>query len=84
MSGYAPRAHQLLRQGLDALADAVGPACEDGELISTLTVVEGASRRLDRIVVGPGLHVAETGVHASLNARTASDHLPVWAELKLQ
>ncbi|WP_156679713.1 endonuclease/exonuclease/phosphatase family protein [Sphingomonas profundi] len=38
--------------------------------------------RLDRIVVGEGLTVAETGVHRSLHARTASDHLPIWARLR--
>lgn len=37
--------------------------------------------RLDRIVVSEGVRVAETGVHHSMNARTASDHLPVWARL---
>jgi endonuclease/exonuclease/phosphatase family metal-dependent hydrolase len=37
--------------------------------------------RLDRIMVSPGLHVAQGGVHASATARHASDHLPVWAEL---
>ncbi len=37
--------------------------------------------RLDRIIVSPGLTVAETGVHRSMSARTASDHLPVWARL---
>ncbi|TVV73784.1 endonuclease/exonuclease/phosphatase family protein [Sphingomonas solaris] len=37
--------------------------------------------RLDRIVVSQDLRVAETGVHRSASARTASDHLPVWARL---
>ncbi|WP_423602966.1 endonuclease/exonuclease/phosphatase family protein [Sphingomonas sp. MS122] len=35
--------------------------------------------RLDRIMVSPELAVAESGVHDSAAARTASDHLPVWA-----
>lgn len=39
--------------------------------------------RLDRIMVSHGVTVAETGVHRSALARTASDHLPVWAELSL-
>jgi len=38
--------------------------------------------RLDRIMVSPDLDVSESGVHMSLNARTASDHLPVWATLR--
>jgi endonuclease/exonuclease/phosphatase family metal-dependent hydrolase len=39
--------------------------------------------RLDRIMVSEGVEVAETGVHRSALARTASDHLPVWADLAL-
>jgi endonuclease/exonuclease/phosphatase family metal-dependent hydrolase len=38
--------------------------------------------RLDRIMVSPDLKIAEAGVHESLHARTASDHLPVWAAIK--
>lgn len=34
---------------------------------------------LDRIMVGQGLTVRESGVHCSALARRASDHLPVWA-----
>lgn len=37
--------------------------------------------RLDRIMVSAGLDVADCGVHDSAAARTASDHLPVWAML---
>ncbi len=37
--------------------------------------------RLDRIMVSTGLDVADCGVHDSAAARTASDHLPVWAVL---
>jgi endonuclease/exonuclease/phosphatase family metal-dependent hydrolase len=37
--------------------------------------------RLDRIMVTPGLGVAECGVHHSAAARKASDHYPVWANL---
>ncbi|MCW4460571.1 endonuclease/exonuclease/phosphatase family protein [Sphingomonas sp. BT-65] len=35
--------------------------------------------RLDRIMVSSELSVSESGVHDSAAARTASDHLPVWA-----
>ncbi|QIG80322.1 endonuclease/exonuclease/phosphatase family protein [Stakelama tenebrarum] len=38
--------------------------------------------RLDRIMVSDELRIADCGVHHSAAARTASDHLPVWAELK--
>ncbi len=38
--------------------------------------------RLDRIMVSGGLSVEACGVHASPAARKASDHLPIWAELR--
>lgn len=38
--------------------------------------------RLDRIMVSSELRVVDCGVHASAAARTASDHLPVWAVLE--
>jgi endonuclease/exonuclease/phosphatase family metal-dependent hydrolase len=37
--------------------------------------------RLDRMFVSPGITVLESGVHHSLQARNASDHLPVWARI---
>lgn len=37
--------------------------------------------RLDRIMVSQDLAVSKCGVHESPAARTASDHLPVWAAL---
>lgn len=36
---------------------------------------------LDRIMVGEGLNVVDSGVHVSALARRASDHLPVWASV---
>ncbi|WP_294329623.1 endonuclease/exonuclease/phosphatase family protein [uncultured Sphingomonas sp.] len=38
--------------------------------------------RLDRIMVSSDLAIGESGTHHSLAARTASDHLPVWAEVR--
>ena len=38
--------------------------------------------RLDRIMVTPDLRISGAGVHDSAASRTASDHLPVWAELE--
>jgi endonuclease/exonuclease/phosphatase family metal-dependent hydrolase len=38
--------------------------------------------RLDRIIVSRELAVADAGVHRSPGARTASDHLPIWAKLR--
>jgi endonuclease/exonuclease/phosphatase family metal-dependent hydrolase len=38
---------------------------------------------LDRIIVDRRFTIAEAGVHMSEAARTASDHLPIWARLQL-
>lgn len=39
---------------------------------------------LDRIAVGKGLSTAAHGVHAERPAHIASDHLPVWADLRAE
>ena len=39
--------------------------------------------RLDRIASGPGITVLRSGVFDSHLARRASDHLPIWADLRL-
>ncbi len=38
--------------------------------------------QLDRIMFTPDLEVLESGAHDSATARRASDHLPVWADLR--
>ncbi|MDR6850950.1 endonuclease/exonuclease/phosphatase family metal-dependent hydrolase [Sphingomonas sp. BE123] len=38
--------------------------------------------RLDRIMVSPELAIDDCGVNDSAAARTASDHLPVWAAIR--
>ncbi|MDT9597865.1 endonuclease/exonuclease/phosphatase family protein [Sphingosinicella rhizophila] len=38
--------------------------------------------RLDRIMVTPGLEIMASGSHESATARRASDHLPIWAQLR--
>ena len=38
---------------------------------------------LDRILVTDTLRIEAAGVHASAEAKKASDHLPVWARLGL-
>lgn len=38
--------------------------------------------RLDRIMVSHDLTVTDCGVHMSPTARRASDHLPIWAEVR--
>ncbi|MBK7283144.1 MAG: endonuclease/exonuclease/phosphatase family protein [Sphingomonadales bacterium] len=37
--------------------------------------------RLDRIMVGEELRILRSGTHNTAQAKRASDHLPVWAEL---
>lgn len=37
--------------------------------------------RLDRIALGPGLHLAKAGVANGKLSRVASDHLPIWADV---
>ena len=39
--------------------------------------------RLDRMFVSDGISVEDFGVHASFTARSASDHLPVWARIAI-
>ncbi|HEX8535652.1 MAG TPA: endonuclease/exonuclease/phosphatase family protein [Allosphingosinicella sp.] len=38
--------------------------------------------QLDRIMVSEALEIVESGAHQSATARKASDHLPIWAELR--
>ncbi|MEE2862308.1 MAG: endonuclease/exonuclease/phosphatase family protein [Paracoccus sp. (in: a-proteobacteria)] len=39
--------------------------------------------RLDRMAMSTNLDLVETGVFAGAGARDASDHLPIWARIKL-
>lgn len=39
--------------------------------------------RLDRIVLSSEIDLIETGVFAGAEARDASDHLPIWADIRL-
>jgi endonuclease/exonuclease/phosphatase family metal-dependent hydrolase len=38
---------------------------------------------LDRIAIGGGLHLHDAGVHSKAPAAIASDHLPIWAEVRI-
>lgn len=38
---------------------------------------------LDRIAIGTGLHLHDAGIHAAAPAAIASDHLPIWAEVRI-
>jgi len=40
--------------------------------------------RYDRIAVSPGIEVLDCGVFDTELARVASDHLPIWADLRLR
>jgi endonuclease/exonuclease/phosphatase family metal-dependent hydrolase len=37
----------------------------------------------DRIIASPDLSIEEAGVHGTERARRASDHLPVWANIRV-
>jgi endonuclease/exonuclease/phosphatase family metal-dependent hydrolase len=37
---------------------------------------------LDRIALGYGVEAADHGVHGERPAHIASDHLPIWADLR--
>jgi endonuclease/exonuclease/phosphatase family metal-dependent hydrolase len=39
---------------------------------------------LDRIALGQGVEVHAHGVHEDRPAHIASDHLPIWADLRLE
>jgi endonuclease/exonuclease/phosphatase family metal-dependent hydrolase len=39
--------------------------------------------QLDQIMVSPDLEILRSGAHASPTAQRASDHLPVWADLRI-
>jgi endonuclease/exonuclease/phosphatase family metal-dependent hydrolase len=39
--------------------------------------------RLDRIMADSSLRISGCGVHHSINARRASDHLPIWARVEV-
>jgi endonuclease/exonuclease/phosphatase family metal-dependent hydrolase len=39
--------------------------------------------RLDRIMVSRDVRIRASGTHRSTTARTASDHLPIWAEVEV-
>ena len=50
-TGPVATAHRLLTEAVDALRAAAESGITDQELLSTLTVCEGMTRRLDQVVV---------------------------------
>ena len=58
------------------------PAYNEETLLET--TVAGIPSFVDRIyIVDESLGIEAAGVHASVSARQASDHLPIWARLAL-
>jgi hypothetical protein len=68
-------AYRLLAAGLDALAEAVGSTATDDELISALTVYEGAARRADRGVVRVVADLQRRGTFAERGYRNTTTAL---------
>lgn len=40
-------------------------------------------RALDRVALSAGLHLVNAGIHRTAPAKIASDHLPVWADVRI-
>lgn len=66
MSGSGPaHAHRLVTEALAALRVVAGPAAGDDELVSALTLAEGAIRQLDQLVVAATGALQRRGVFAA-------------------
>ena len=63
-TGRLAPAQRLLTEALDTLDHAAGPAAGDTEMLSVLTVCEGAARRLDLIAVHTVAALQRRGVFA--------------------
>lgn len=63
-------------RGLETLADfrIIAPGPSYPALVPRL--------RLDRFAISPGLEVIASGVGVGAQAREASDHLPIWADIR--
>jgi Domain of unknown function (DUF222)/HNH endonuclease len=73
-SGVAD-AYRLLAEGLAALAEATDSTATDDELLSALTVCEGVSRGLDRLVVGVVADLDRRGAFADRGYRNTTTAL---------
>src|SRR5919107_844178 len=72
MSGASlATAHRLLLQAVDALGEAAGLG-SDAELMSVLTLCEGATRRLDRVTVDALAALERRGVFAQRGYKSAA------------
>ncbi|MBC3191845.1 DUF222 domain-containing protein [Pseudonocardia sp. C8] len=63
-------AHRLLTEAITALDEAAGPAGSDDELLSVLTLCEGAVRRLDRVTVATIATLERRGTFTERGYRT--------------
>jgi hypothetical protein len=68
----AGHAHRLLTEALDALRAATDPAAGDDDLMSVLTLAEGAARQLDQLTVTAVGVLQRRGVFAARGYRTAA------------
>lgn len=67
--------HHLLFEAVDALCDAAGPGVGDDELLSILTLCEGVTRRLDRVVIGAVANLERRGVFTERGYRNPASAL---------
>lgn len=72
MSTRLETVHRLLTEAADALAAATGPGSADSELISALTLCEGAARSLDRLAVHTVAALQQRGAFAERGYRNAT------------
>ncbi|MBC3191123.1 DUF222 domain-containing protein [Pseudonocardia sp. C8] len=63
-------AHRLLTEAIAALDEVAGPAASDDELLSVLTLCEGAVRRLDRVTVSSIATLERRGTFTERGYRT--------------
>jgi Domain of unknown function (DUF222) len=68
-------AHHLFTEAVDTLATAAGTGAGDDELLSALTLCEGAVRRLDRVTVTALADLERRGVFAERGYRSSGTAL---------
>ena len=74
-TGPVATAHRLLAEAVDALSAAAESGVTDDELLSTLTVCEGVTRRLDQVVVTTVAALDRRGAFAERGYKSAAGAL---------
>ncbi|GAA1293153.1 HNH endonuclease signature motif containing protein [Pseudonocardia aurantiaca] len=74
-TGLVGRAYRLLTEAADALAAAATPSATDAELLSALTLCEGLTRRLDRVVVDAVAELQRRGTFAERGYKSTAGAL---------